>query len=136
MSFLESITPMLCVLSSTVVLIICFNMIFIILTASVYDFFETVPEQLQKYTSFLKLSFPPVGNPSEEKKDFGQAGITEKGILFDEISPHPFRRGGPKGGIQGNLHLWKRGRLQTLYNIIFYVCICISMTLIRELVIR
>jgi hypothetical protein len=29
MSFLESITPMLCVLSSTVVLIICFNIIFI-----------------------------------------------------------------------------------------------------------
>jgi hypothetical protein len=45
----------------------------IILTASVYDFFEVVPEQLQKYTSFLKLSFPLVGNPSEEKKDSGQA---------------------------------------------------------------
>jgi hypothetical protein len=57
-------------------------MIFIILTASVYDFFEAIPKQLQKYTSFLKLSFPLVGNPSEEKKDSGQAGMTEKGILF------------------------------------------------------
>jgi hypothetical protein len=58
----------------------------------VYDLFETVPKRSQKIYSISQVNHSrPSGrsdsqrrtrieNPSEEKKDSGQAGMTEKGI--------------------------------------------------------